>query len=76
MLRIHDGLRKWIKTNIFDINLKKMDPFGINEPCIKIAKNQLIFEQYRITINRDKSDIEVKNDDAIKRKRLLFDFMQ
>ena len=29
-----------------------------------------------MTLNRDKYDIEVRNDDAIKRNRILFDFMQ
>ena len=27
-------------------------------------------------LNRDKYDIEVRNDDAIKRNRIFFDFMQ
>ena len=53
-----------------------MNPFVIHEPCIKIANNQLIFEIYRITLNRDKYYTEVQNEDAIKHKRLSFDFMQ
>ena len=37
MLRIHNFLRKWIKRNVFDHRLKKMNPFDIRVPCIKIA---------------------------------------
>ena len=36
----------------------------------------MLFEQYRMALNRDKYDIEVRNDDAIKRNQILFDFMQ
>ena len=76
MLIIHTGLRKWSKINIFDIHLKKTNPFGMHEPCIKIVNNQLIFEQYIMSLNQYKYYIEVRNYDEIKRKRLLFDFMQ
>ena len=76
MLNIYNGLQKWSKTNICDLHLKNIDPFGIHEPCINIAKNQLIFEQYRMDLNWGKYDIEVRNDDAIKRNQLFFDFMQ
>ena len=53
-----------------------MNPFGINEPCINIAKNQLVFEQCRMVLNREKYDIQVQNDYAINCNPLLFDFMQ
>ena len=53
-----------------------MNPFGIHEPCIKISNNELIFEQYRTALNREKHEIEVQNDDAIKRNQILFAFMQ
>ena len=36
----------------------------------------MLFEQYRMALNPDKYDIEVRNDDAIKRNWILFDFMQ
>ena len=53
-----------------------MNPFGIHEPCIKIAKNELIFEQYIMNLNRYKYDIEVqKDDDAINCNQILFDLM-
>ena len=53
-----------------------MNPFGIHEPCIKIAKNKLIFEKYRMDLNQDKYDIEVqKDDDAINCNQILFDLM-
>ena len=67
MLNIHTGLRKWSKRNVFDLYLKKINPFGIHEPCINIAKNELLFEKFRMTLNRDKYDIEVRNDDTITR---------
>ena len=41
-----------------------------------IANSELLFEQYRMALNHDKYEIEVRNDDAIKRNRILFDFMQ
>ena len=53
-----------------------MNPFSMHEPCIKIVNNQLIFEQYIMALNQYKYYIEVRNYDEIKRKRLLFDFMQ
>ena len=53
-----------------------MNPFHICVPYIKISKSELLFEQYRMALNRDKYDIEVQNDDAIKRNQIYFDFMQ
>ena len=53
-----------------------MNPFDIQVPCIKIAKSELLFEQYIIAISWGKYDIKVRKDDAIKRNRILFDFMQ
>ena len=53
-----------------------MNPFGIHEPCINLAKNQLIFEQYRMDLNWVNFDIEVQNDDALECNQLFFDFMQ
>ena len=76
MLRIHICLQKWIKTNVFDLHLKKKNTFGIHEPCIIIANNELLFEQYRMALNRLKNEIEVQNDDAMNCNRIFFDFMQ
>ena len=61
---------------MFDLHLKRMNPFDIRVPCIKIANSELLFEQYRMDLNREKYDIEVRNDDTIKRNRIFFDFMQ
>ena len=36
----------------------------------------MLFEQYRMALNWDKYDIEVRNDDTIKRNQIFFDFMQ
>ena len=52
-----------------------MNPFDIGKPCIQIAKSELLFEQYRMAHKRDKYEIEVRDDDAIKRSG-FFDFMQ
>ena len=53
-----------------------MNSFDIIKPCIKVARSEVLFEQYRMPLNRYKYDIEVQNDDAIKRNRILFDFVQ
>ena len=76
MLRIHTGLRKLSKKNVYDLHLKKLNPFEIGKPCIIIARRVLLFLQYRMAPKRYKYDIEVHNYDAIKRNRILFDFMQ
>ena len=55
---------------------KKKNPFDIRVPCTNIAKSELLFEQYIMALNRKKYDIEVRNDDAIKRNQILFDYMQ
>ena len=48
MLKIHTGLRKWTKDDRFHILLKKMNPLGIDRPCLKIEKDEFLFEKYRI----------------------------
>ena len=53
-----------------------MNPFYIGIPCIKTARSEVLFEQYIMALNREKYDIEVLNDDAIKHNQVLFDFMQ
>ena len=53
-----------------------MNPFDISKPFIKISKSELLFEQYRMALKRDKYDIEVRDDDAIKCNRIFFGFMQ
>ena len=75
MLRIHTGLRKWTKNDRFNIILKKMNPLGINRPCLKIASNELLFEKYRIALKRDEDAIDIDGNDAIDSHRLVFDFM-
>ena len=54
----------------------KKNPFDIGKLCIKIAKSELLLEQYIMALKREKYDIEVRDDDAIKRNRIFFDFMQ
>ena len=53
-----------------------MNSFDISKPCINIAKSEFLFEKYRMALKRGKYDIEVRDDDAIKLNRILFDFMQ
>ena len=75
MLRIHTVFRKWSRRNVFDLHLK-MYLFDIRVPCIKIEMSELLFEKYRMDLNQDKNDIEVRNDDAIKRNQILSDLTQ
>ena len=53
-----------------------MNPFYISKTCIKIANSEVLFEKYRMALNWDKYDIEVRDDDTIKRNRIFLDFMQ
>ena len=53
-----------------------MIPFDISKPCIHIAKSEFLFERYIMDLNWYKYDIEVRDDDAIKRNQIFFDFMQ
>ena len=48
MLRIHTGLRKWNKKYQFHNILRDMNPMGIKQPCIMIANNEVLFEQYQL----------------------------
>ena len=41
-----------------------------------MAKGELLFEQYKMSLKRDKYDIEVLDDDTIKINRIFFDLMQ
>ena len=75
MLRIHTGLQKWNKKDQFHIFLRDKNPLGIKRPYIMIAKNEMLFEQYRIALKRDKDAIDIEGDYEIKRDRLFFDFM-
>ena len=75
MLRIHTGLRKWNKKDRFRIFLRDKNPLGIKQPCIMIAKNKVLFEQYIIAPKRDKDAIDIDGNDAINSHRLVFDFI-
>ena len=59
MLRIHTSLRKWNKKDRFHIFLRDKNPLIIKRPCIIIAKNELLFEPYRIALKRDKDAIYI-----------------
>ena len=52
-----------------------MNPLGIDRPCLKIEKDELLIEKYRIYLKRDKDAIDIDGDDAIDIHRLVFDFM-
>ena len=57
MLRIHTGLRKWNKNNVYHIHLREKDPIGINQPCIKIANSEVLFQKYRMALKREKKTL-------------------
>ena len=69
-------MQKLRNTNVYDLHLYFKKTFEIGKPYIIIARRELLFEQYRMALKRDKYDIEVQNDDAIKRNQIFFDFMQ
>ena len=75
MLKIHTGSRKWNKNDRFHIILSDMNPLVIKQPCIMIAKNEVLFEHYRIALKQDKDAIDIEREDAINRNQLIFDFM-
>ena len=75
MLRIHTVLQRWNKKDQFHMLICDKNPLGIKRPCIMIAKNEVLFEKYRMALKRDKDAIEIQGDDEIKRNRLFFDFM-
>ena len=52
-----------------------MNPLGIDRPCLKIAKDEFLFEKYRIALKRDKDAIDIDGNDAIDSHQLVFDFM-
>ena len=75
MLRIHTGLRNWNKKDQFHIFPRDKNPLGIKQPCIIMAKNEVLFEQYRIALKQDKDAIDIEGEYAINRNRLFFYFM-
>ena len=70
MLRIHTGLQKWNKKDRFHMILREKNPVWINRPCIMFAKNEVLFEKYRLALKRDEHAIEIQGDDAIKCNRI------
>ena len=50
MLRIHTGLQKWNKKDQYHILLRDNNPMGIDQPCIKIANSEVLFEKYRMAL--------------------------
>ena len=66
MLRIHNGLRKWNNNNVYDIHIRENNPIGIDQPYIKIANSEVLFEK-KMAFKRNKDSIEIQKDYAIKR---------
>ena len=65
MLRIDNCLRTQYKRNVFDLHLKKwIHSISVYHALI-FSKNELLFEKYRMALNRGKYYIEVRNYDAI-----------
>ena len=52
-----------------------MNSLGIDRQCLKIASNELLFEKYRIALNRDKDAIDIDGNDEIDSHQLVLDFM-
>ena len=52
-----------------------MNLLGIDQPCLTIANNEVLFEQYRIALKREKDAIDIDREDAINSNRLFFDFI-
>ena len=75
MSRIHTDLRKWNMNYRFHIILSDKNPLGIKQLCNMIADNKVFFEQYIISLKRDKDAIDIEGEDAINCNRLFFDFM-
>ena len=75
ILRIYTGLSKWTKKDWYHIILRDMNPLGINQPCLTITNNEVLFEIYRIDLKRYKDAIDIDGEDAINCNRLFFDFM-
>ena len=69
-------MRNLSKTNVYDLHLKKRIHLISVNLALKLANSEVLFEKYRMALNQDKYDIEVRYDDAIKRNRIFFDFMQ
>ena len=64
-------MQKWNKNNVYDKHLRKINPIGIDKPCIKISNSELLFEKYIMALKRDKDEIEIQKDDAIKHHFVL-----
>ena len=75
MLRINNGLRKCTKRDQFHIILRDMNPLGIDQPCLTIANNEVLFEKYIVALKRDKYAIDIDGEYAINSNRLFFDFI-
>ena len=71
LLRIHTGLRKWNKKDLFHIVLRDMNSLGSKQPCLTIANIEVLFEQYRIALKRGEDAIDIDGNDLINRNRLL-----
>ena len=54
---------------------KNMNPLGIDQPCLTIENNEVLFEKYRISLKREKDAIDIDGEDAINSNRLFFEFM-
>ena len=65
----------WVRQMYMTLILK-MNPFDIGKPWTKITRSEVTFEQYKMALNLYKYYIEFQYDDAIKRNRIFFDFMQ
>ena len=75
LLRLHTGVRKFCRRNLYDLHLEAMNPFGVSESCAAIKTDPSLFEKYRVALTRDRYDIDLREDDAIERYKNFFYFV-
>ena len=51
-----------------------MNTLGIDQPCLPISKNEVLFEIYIIALKQYKDAIYIEGENEIKRNRLFFDY--
>ena len=60
MLRIHTGLQKWNKKDQYHILICENNPMVIDQPYIKIANNEVLFENIELLLSGTKIPLKFK----------------
>ena len=74
LLHLHTGVRKWSRKNVYDQHLKAMNPL-IHERCSAMNNSQALFEQYRIALHQEISNMIRFNEDIIVRACVFHNFL-